>query len=263
MQRFGAYSSYKEAGLNCYIWPCYSSAETLTFKVETLNVRIQTKTIDNVFVSVEVAMNYQVMRDDGPSLYNAFYGLSDREAQMTAYIKDALRCSICSMTLDGAYSGKEEVSQYLKSHLSETFVTYGISIVGVLITEILPDTRVMNAMNEINASRRLKEAAAQRAEGEKTIKVKQAEAEAESMYLNGVGVARQRAAIMKGLQESVILFNDSKGTSAKDVMDLLILNQYFDMLDAIGTTDGCRTIMVPSGNADLRQVLMESAQVNR
>lgn len=152
------------------------------------------------------------------------------------------------MTLDNAYSGKQEISDYLIQHLQQTFNNFGYTLMSVLITEIEPDKRVMNAMNEINSSKRLKEAAVQRAEGEKIIKVKQAEAEAESMHLSGIGVARQRRAIMDGLKSSIVMFNEGvSGTSSKDVMDLLILNQYFDTLDNIGNSSGIKTMFMPGG----------------
>ena len=158
-----------------------------------------------------------------------------------------LRSAVCTMTLDDAYAGKQEISDYLIEHLQDTFTKFGYTLLSVLITEIEPDRKVMTAMNEINSSRRLKEAAVQRAEGEKIIKVKQAEAEAESMYLSGIGVARQRRAIMEGLKSSIVTFNEGvSDTTPKDIMDLLILNQYFDTLDNIGNSTGIKTMFMPA-----------------
>ena len=163
------------------------------------------------------------------------------------------------MTLDHSFESKEEISHQLKTHLQEVMSLYGYTILNALVTDLSPAQKVKDgqyllviflhrrilinfisliflkncylAMNEINASKRLKEAAYQRAEGEKIVKVKRAEAEAESMYLSGVGVARQRKAIMDGLRDSIIDFSsDISGSTPKDVMDLLVLNQYFDTL---------------------------------
>lgn len=164
-------------------------------------------------------------------IYNAFYTLSDHRQQMRAYIFDVCRAAVCAMTLDQAFESKEEISQSLKTHLSDTMDDYGYQILNALVLDMAPAARVRDAMNEINASKRMKEAAYQRAEGEKLVVVKRAEAEAESMYLSGIGVAKQRKAIMEGLRDSVVGFSgEITGTTTKDVMDLLILNQYFDTL---------------------------------
>jgi len=244
LEQCGKFSDYKEAGCVCYLWPCYNLGQTLSLKVQKMDVVLNTKTIDNVFVTVSVAVNMQVKKD---KMYEAFYAVSNPYVQLSQYVKDGLRSAVCTMTLDDAYSGKQEISDYLIDHLQPTFSNFGYNLMSVLITEIEPDRKVMTAMNEINSSKRLKEAAVQRAEGEKIIKVKQAEAEAESMHLSGIGVARQRRAIMDGLKSSIVTFNEGvSGTTSKDVMDLLILNQYFDTLDNIGNSQGIRTMFMPS-----------------
>ena len=148
-------------------------------------------------MSVAVSVQYQVIRE---KVYEAFYVLQDPHYQMKAYVFDVIRSTIPTMLLDEAFESKEEVSRAVRSHLSEVMETFGYQIMGALVTDLTPDARVRDAMNEINASKRMKEAAYQRAEGEKVLKVKRAEAEAESMYLSGVGVARQRKAIMEGLR---------------------------------------------------------------
>ena len=133
-------------------------------------------------------------------MYAAFYALAQTNDQMRAYVCDTIRSSLCHLTLDEAFESKEDIATELKKHLTEVMIGYGISIVTALVTDLTPDGKVRTAMNEINAAKRLKESAFQRAEGEKILKVKRAEAEAESMYLSGVGVARQRKAIMMGLK---------------------------------------------------------------
>lgn len=171
---------------------------------------------------------FKVIRE---KVYSAFYILSNQEAQMRAYVYDTIRASLCAMTLDHSFESKEEISFSLKSHLQEIMSNYGLLILNALVTDLSPDARVRDAMNEINASKRLKESAYQRAEGEKILKVKRAEAEMEAMFLSGLGVARQRKAIMDGLKDSIVEFSSNiHGTTPKDVMDLLILNQYFDTL---------------------------------
>jgi regulator of protease activity HflC (stomatin/prohibitin superfamily) len=218
--------------------------------VQELKVDCEAKTKDNVFVQVAASVQYQVIRE---KVYESFYILQNPHAQMKAYVFDVIRSTLPTMDLDEAFESKEEVSMALKTHLAEVMQTYGYQILQALVTDLTPDSRVRDSMNEINASKRLKEAAYQRAEGEKVLKVKRAEAEAESMYLSGVGVARQRKAIMDGLRcsilflaiavfslilslccrhrESIMLFStEIAGTTPKDVMDLLVLNQYFDTL---------------------------------
>lgn len=256
MEACGAFDSLKNAGCVFYIWPCYDMGETISLKVEKLSVQLKTKTIDNVFITIQVVLNIQVKKSEP---YKAFYRLTNRDRQLSAYVKDGMRSAVCAMTLDDAYAGKEEISLYLTNHLQETFGSFGYSIMSVLVTEITPDDKVMSAMNEINSSKRLKEAAVQRAEGEKIIKVKQAEAEAESMHLSGIGVSRQRRAIMDGLKDSIVAFNEGvSGTTSKDVMDLLILNQYFDTLDHIAEGKGVKTVFLPadSGGGSLKREVM-------
>lgn len=143
------------------------------------------------------SIQYHAIRDN---IYAAHYILSDHRQQMRSYVYDVIRATLPTMTLDSAFEAKEEVSVTLKQHLEKVMSEYGYAIMQALVTDLTPDARVRDAMNEINASKRLKEAAYARAEGEKVLKVKRAEAEAESMYLSGVGVARQRKAIMDGLR---------------------------------------------------------------
>ncbi len=179
-------------------------------------------------MTVNCSVQYQAIREN---VYSAYYVLSDHVGQMDAYIFDVIRATVPSMTLDETFESKEDISHSIKNHLQEIMRTYGFTILQALITDLVPAAVVRDAMNEINAAKRLKESAYQRAEGEKILKVKRAEAESESMYLSGVGVAKERKAIMDGLQKSVSDFSqDITAVSSKDVIDLLILNQYFDTL---------------------------------
>jgi regulator of protease activity HflC (stomatin/prohibitin superfamily) len=160
-------------------------------------------------------------------------------------------------TLDQAFDSKDEISQIVKEHLRDAFDDFGFQILQALVTDLSPNNRVRDARNEINASKRIKEASYQKAEGEKLLKVKRAEAEAESMYLQGVGVARSRHAIMDGLKESIVGFSSAvNGASHKDVMDLLILTQYFDTLQEVGSKG--KTIFLPSDDNRTRNGLLQA-----
>ena len=189
-------------------------------RVQELNCQLETKSLDNVFITVRVSIQFSSPKE---KVYSAFYILENPTATIRSYVFDSIRASLCRMTLDHAFESKEEISLQLKAHLQEVMTQYGFTILNVLITDLIPDSKVRNAMNEINASKRLKEAAYQKAEGEKILRVKNAEAQAEGMYLSGVGVARQRKAIMDGLRHSIVDFHhDVVGTSTKEIMDLLV-----------------------------------------
>jgi len=172
--------------------------------------------------------------------------LTNPTQQIEAYVYDVVRSTIPLMTLDQAFESKEDIAESVKESLSKVMAGYGFEIKKALVTDLSPDGKVKHAMNEINASKRLKEAAYERAEGDKTLMVKSAEAEAESKYLSGVGVARQRKAIVDGLRDSISTFSGNvQGSSPKDVIDLLLLTQYFDMLKDVGHQRGTTTIYLP------------------
>ena len=172
--------------------------------------------------------------------------MQDHKHQIRAYIEDVVRAVLPTQSLDDAFESKEAIALSIKRRLDATMHTYGYLILNSLVTDMTPDYRVRNAMNEINASKRLKEASAEKAEGDKVLVVKSAEAEAESKYLSGVGVARQRKAIVDGLKGSIAGFTSNiTGTSPKDVVDLLLITQYFDMLRDIGSRPECSTVYIP------------------
>ena len=203
-------------------------------RVQELNCQLETKSLDNVFITVRVSIQFSSPKE---KVYSAYYILENPTATIRSYVFDSIRASLCHMTLDHAFESKEEISLQLKAHLQEVMSQYGFTILNVLITDLTPDSKVRDAMNKINASKRLKEAAYQKAEGVKIVRVKNAEAQAEGMYLSGVGVARQRKAIMDGLRDSIVQFHAKvSGTTTKDVMDLLVnclQNQINNMLEYI------------------------------
>jgi len=179
-----------------------------------------------------------------------------------SYVFDSVRSTCPKLELDQAFESKGEVAQGVKDHLSVEMQAFGYEIVQTLVTDLIPDAKVKASMNEINANRRLKEAAQHKAEAEKVMLVKAAEADAESKYLSGTGVAKQRKAIMAGLQESVKDFQSSvSGTAATDVMTLLMMTQYFDMLNSVGTQSKTTCVFTPSqenGNTSVRDAVMQA-----
>ncbi|CAE7516505.1 HIRL2 [Symbiodinium microadriaticum] len=205
---------------------------------------------------VSCSVQFQVMKT---RVYQSFYSLSHAEEQMRSYVFDSLRAALSTLTLDQAFDCKDDISVNLKATLNTVFSDYGFQICQTLVTDISPNNRVKDAMNEINSSMRIKEASYQRAEGEKLLKVKRAEAEAESMHLSGVGVARSRHAIMDGLKESIQAFSEGvTGTTARDVMDLLILTQYFDALQEVGSHGTTRTIFLAGDSNPIRSGILEA-----
>lgn len=245
VERLGKFDRFIQPGLGFVICPCEQRAGTVSFRVQQLNVRVETKTKDNVFLTAVVSVQYQVIRE---SVYQAFYSLTNPSQQITAHIYDVMRSELPTLELDAVFEAKEELALAVKNSLSETMSAYGFQILQALITDLDPDVRVKNAMNEINSAKRLKFAVAERAEGDKILQVKSAEAEAEAKYLSGVGVAKQRKAIVDGLRTSIVDFSDGvKTASSKDVMDLLLLTQYFDCIRDVGSAPHCKTTFVPSG----------------
>lgn len=180
----------------------------------------------------------------------------------SAHVYDVMRAQLPTLELDAVFEAKEDLALGVKQALSETFTSYGYQILQTLITDLDPDQRVKNAMNEINSSKRLMLAVAERAEGDKILQVKSAEAEAEAKYLSGVGVAKQRKAIVDGLRTSLVAFSEEiKDSSTKEVMDLLLLTQYFDMIRDVGSAGHCRTTFVPTSRSlgdELRGSLLQA-----
>lgn len=169
------------------------------------------------------------------SAYDAYYRLSDPRGQIQSYVFDVVRSTVPRMELDEAFASKSDIASAVMGQLESVMREYGYEIMNTLVTDMSPDSRVKASMNEINASKRLKEAASHKAEADKVQQVKAAEADAEAKYLSGLGVARQRKAIVQGLQMSVNDFSEEvNGVSPKDVMDILMLTQYFDTLSAVG-----------------------------
>jgi regulator of protease activity HflC (stomatin/prohibitin superfamily) len=259
IERFGKFDRLAAPGLGCVICGVEQLVGRLSQRVLQLDVRVETKTLDNVFITAVVTIQYQVLQEKS---YEAFYALSDPRRQITAHVFDVMRSELPNLELDAVFEAKEDLAHAVKSALSATMTKYGYTIFQVLITDLDPDQRVKNAMNEINSSKRLKFAVAERAEGDKILKVKSAEAEAEAKYLSGVGVAKQRKAIVDGLRTSITDFTGGvKGTNSKEIMDLLLLTQYFDCIRDVGADKKCKTTFVPvskSSGDEFRQSLIQA-----
>lgn len=228
----GEYTKLVGPGLNFVMWPCADITGQLSLRIQQLDVFCETKTKDNVFVNVAVAVQYRVLAEKA---YDAYYRLSDPREQIRSYVFDVIRSTLPRMELDEAFSSKKDIADAVLQQLTTVMGDYGYEIMESLVTDLSPDAKVKQSMNEINASRRLRAAASYKAEADKIKQVKAAEADAEARYLSGVGVARQRKAIVEGLQTSVAQFsNEVEGMAAKDVMDILLLSQYFDTLSSVG-----------------------------
>ena len=232
VEDLGQFKRLIDPGFHCIMWPFSQVAGQLSLRIQQLDVNCETKTKDNVFVNVSVAVQYRVITE---SAYDAYYRLSDPRGQIQSYVFDVVRSTVPKMELDEAFASKGTIADATLHQLEAVMRDYGYEILNTLVTDMSPDARVKASMNEINASKRLKEAASHKAEADKVQQVKAAEAEAEARYLSGLGVARQRKAIVNGFQASVSEFSEQvNGVQAKDVMDILMLTQYFDTLGQVG-----------------------------
>ncbi len=243
IQRFGKFVRIGRPGLNIKIPWIESIAGRINLRVQQLDVKVETKTMDNVFVHVLVSVQYFVQPE---KVYEAFYRLEDPSKQITSFVFDVVRARVPIMNLDDVFEKKDEVANAVKSELTEMMDDFGYGILKALVTDVDPDEKVKEAMNEINAAQRQRVAASEKGEAERILVVKQAQADAESKALQGKGIADQRRAIVEGLQESVQEFKDSvPGTSAQDVLSLVLMTQYFDTLKEIGISANTNTILIP------------------
>lgn len=249
IERFGKYVRTSRPGPH-FKWPFIENiAGHPDLRVLQLDLKVQTKSQDNVFVDAHVSVQYSILEDH---VEDAFYKLSDPVKQITSYVFDAVRAEVPNHTLDKVFDQKDEIALVVKNRLTAAMKIYGYEIVTALVTDIDPDAKVKAAMNEINAAQRLQVAATAKAEADKTLKVTNAQAEKESMELHGQGVAAQRAAIVQGLRESVEAFQHAlPGATPSDAMELVALTQYMDMMKELGGKGNAKVILLPSGPAGL------------
>ncbi|SIO65975.1 Regulator of protease activity HflC, stomatin/prohibitin superfamily [Singulisphaera sp. GP187] len=243
VQRFGKFARVAQPGLNFRIPLIETIAGKLNLRVQQLDVKVETKTEDNVFVHVIVAVQYHVLPE---KVYDAYYRLANANQQITAFVFDVTRARVPRIKLDDLFEKKDEIADAVKNELSHVMYDFGYGIVKALVTDIEPDHTVKEAMNAINAAQRMRIAATEKGEADRILKVKAAEAEAQSKALQGKGIADQRRAIVDGLRESVDEFQKSvTGTTAQDVMNLVLMTQYFDTLKEIGASSVSNTILIP------------------
>ncbi|HXC31688.1 MAG TPA: SPFH domain-containing protein [Verrucomicrobiae bacterium] len=261
VERFNKFSRVAGPGLSLKL-PFAETVHKVDMRVQELPFKIETKTKDNVFVVIPVSVQYQVLAD---KVSDAYYKLTDPEKQIESYVYNVILGHVPKLALDEAYLEKDQIAKAVKDELDSTMENFGFSIVRALVTDIVPDARVKTAMNEINAARREQEAALAKGEADKTIAVKKAEAEAESKRLQGEGIAAQRKAIIAGLKESVEDFQKVvEGTTARDVMTLVLLTQYLDTLKEIGASSNTNTVMLshsPSEIQNLRDQISQAIAV--
>src|SRR4030088_3589820 len=231
----------------------------MSLQVEQLNADIETKTQDNVFVMVQLAIQYMVSADQD-RVKDAFYKLDDPEVQMKSYAFDVVRSHIPTMDLDEAYADADTIAKHIQDTLQTQMADYGYEIIKALITNIEPDQRVKDAMNNINAARRNQEAATAQGEGDKTLRIKKAEAESEAMRLHGEGVAAERKAIAQGLKDSLAVLADEHGIDPKEAMGLVALTQYMDTLRAVSEHGNMPTLLLPHSPASVAPLMPHARQ---
>ncbi len=268
IQRFGKFVRVATSGLNFKTPWIDWVAGAINLRVQQLDVKVETKTEDNVFVQFVVSVQYFVMPE---KVYEAFYKLDDPTKQITSFVFDVVRARVPKIKLDDVFEKKDEIADAVKGELAQVMDDFGYGIVKALVTDIDPDQKVKDSMNEINAAQRLRMAASEKGEADRILKVKAAEAEAQSKALQGKGIADQRRAIVDGLRESVAEFEKAvPGATAQDVMQLVLMTQYFDTLKEIGASSQTNTILIPHspGNlsdltAQMRNAMITADQVVR
>lgn len=266
IQRLGKFVREAGPGLRMKVPFLDKIAGRVNLRVQQLDVRVETKTEDNVFVHLIVSVQYFVLPD---KVYDAFYKLDDARRQITSYVFDVVRAQVPKIKLDDVFEKKDEIAEAVKIELSHVMEGFGYGIMKALVTDIEPDARVKEAMNEINHAQRMRVAANEKGEAERILRVKQAEGDAQSKALQGKGIADQRQAIVAGLRDSVDEFRRSvPGTTAKDVMNLVLMTQYFDMLKEIGASTRSNAILIPHSPGNLatlqdqiRNAMLEADQV--
>ena len=242
VERFGKFNSIRQSGLQLKIPVVDRVSGVLNLRIQQLDVLIETKTKDNVFVKLKVSVQFKVIPD---KVYEAFYKLEYPHDQITSYVFDVVRAEVPKLILDHVFERKDDIAIAVKAELNEAMTTYGYDIINTLITDIDPDIQVKNAMNRINAADREKVAAEYEAEASKIRIVAKAKAEAESKRLQGQGIADQRREIANGLVESVDTLN-KVGINSQEASALIVVTQHYDTLQSIGADTRSNLILLPN-----------------
>ncbi|WP_255702305.1 SPFH domain-containing protein [Flavobacterium sp. SM15] len=242
VERFGRFNSIRQSGLQMKIPVFDRIAGRVNLRIQQLDVIIETKTKDNVFVKMKVSVQFKVLQE---KVYDAFYKLEFPHDQITSYVFDVVRAEVPKLILDDVFERKDDIAIAVKRELNEAMTTYGYEIINTLVTDIDPDIQVKNAMNRINAADREKTAAEYEAEAQRIRIVAKAKAEAESKRLQGQGIADQRREIARGLVESVNQLNEV-GINSQEASALIVVTQHYDTLQAVGADTNSNLILLPN-----------------
>ena len=242
IERFGKFHSIRQSGLQLKIPIVDRIAGKMSLKIQQLDVIIETKTLDDVFVRLKVSVQYKVIKD---KVYDAFYKLDYPHDQITSYVFDVVRAEVPKMKLDDVFVKKDDIALAVKAELNDAMSDYGFDIIKTLVTDIDPDAQVKAAMNRINAADREKTAAQFEGDAARILIVEKAKAEAESKRLQGQGIADQRREIARGLEESVDVLN-RVGINSQEASALIVVTQHYDTLQAIGSETNSNLILLPN-----------------
>ena len=242
VERFGKFLSGRSSGLHFKIPFVDRIAGRINLKIQQLDVLVETKTKDDVFVKLKISVQFQVLKE---KVYDAFYKLENPHDQITSYVFDVVRAEVPKMKLDGVFVKKDDIAIAVKTELNEAMMDYGYDIIKTLVTDIDPDSQVKEAMNRINASEREKIAAQFEGDAARILIVEKAKAEAESKRLQGQGIADQRREIARGLEESVEVLN-KVGINSQEASALIVVTQHYDTLQSIGQETNSNLILLPN-----------------
>ena len=242
LERFGKFLAIRNSGLQFKIPVIDQVAGRINLKVQQLDVLVETKTKDDVFVKLKISVQFQVIKSN---VYDAFYKLESPHDQITSYVFDVVRAEVPKMKLDDVFERKDDIAIAVKRELNQAMQDYGYDIIKTLVTDIDPDAQVKSAMNRINAAEREKVAAEYVAEAERIKIVAKARAEAESKRLQGQGIADQRREIARGLEESVDVLNNV-GINSQEASALIVVTQHYDTLQSIGEHTNSNLILLPN-----------------
>ncbi|MEO9659932.1 MAG: SPFH domain-containing protein [Maribacter dokdonensis] len=242
IETFGKFTSVRQSGIQFKIPFVQRIAARIGLKIQQLDVIIETKTLDDVFVKLKVSVQYVVIRE---KVYDAYYKLEYPHEQITSYVFDVVRAEVPKMKLDDVFVKKDDIAIAVKSELQEAMLDYGFDIIKTLVTDIDPDPQVKEAMNRINASERQKTAAQFEGDAARILIVEKAKAEAESKRLQGQGIADQRREIARGLEESVEVLN-KVGINSQEASALIVVTQHYDTLQSIGEETNTNLILLPN-----------------
>lgn len=242
VERFGRFQSIRQSGLQIKIPIVDRISGRLSLKIQQLDVIVETKTKDDVFVKLKVSVQYKVIKD---KVYEAFYKLDYPHDQITSYVFDVVRAEVPKMRLDDVFERKDDIAIAVKAELNDAMINYGYDIIKTLVTDIDPDPQVKSAMNRINASEREKIAAQYEGDAARILIVEKAKAEAESKRLQGQGIADQRREIARGLEESVEVLN-RVGINSQEASALIVVTQHYDTLQSIGEETNSNLILLPN-----------------